>query len=120
MSFEPDLSRYGDLTRSGGFTPGPATTLIDLIRQQWPDLKFPAHVALLPVEDLMVLHEDLRGQIITPHRDPFAIVITEAPRTPPPANWFVWVTRILQLAGIWLAVYGFWGLIQLAANYFRA
>ena len=54
----------------------------EIIARQWPDLKLPARIAIIPFEDYAIISADLAGQIMTPHRDPVTITIPKAP--PPP------------------------------------
>lgn len=63
--------------------------LMQLARGSWPDLKFPADLVLLPLEDFSVILADATGQVMTPTRNPACLHIQQiVPVKPVKSSFF--------------------------------
>lgn len=85
MNIEPELRHYsGELGKSGESyaLSMDGAGWRELIRKQWPDVRLPAKIIIMPLEDYEIITSDLAGQVITPHRD--AVSITIPPPEPEP------------------------------------
>lgn len=84
-----------------------ASGLREIIRHEWPDLKLPASLAIIPFEDYAIISADCAGQIMTPHRDAVSITV---PKAPPPtrgqSRWGKWAERGLLWLIAFLAALG--------------
>lgn len=81
--------------------------LREIIARQWPDLKLPARLAIIPFEDYAIISADCAGQVMTPHRDAVTITI---PKAPPPI-----AERRQSRLGKWAERAILWAIALLAA-----
>jgi hypothetical protein len=103
----------GEMSRHEGKSTGkvvmPYAPLRQLIALEWPDVKLPTHLVLMPEEDYRVILGDLVGHPMTPHRHAIGFRITKEDPTPATrgqSKTGKWVERGILWAIALLAAYG--------------
>ena len=80
--------------------PGLRAGLRTFVAKEWPDIRFPADIVIMPREDYEIIQGDLVGQIYTPHRAAISLRILAEDPKPPRNHVKEWLEALIKITGI--------------------